>query len=153
MEGLREFFESKPGKALTAGLLAVAAVVGFFSVRSYFGGSAAAEMARERTFICSQSGKAFEHTLQLGEAIPVKSPFSGQNTGYPAELCYWTKDGRIKKEPTAVLLKTLVGERGPTFCPDCGRLVVGHNPKPKDGDAPPPTEGEFQARKSHRDGN
>jgi hypothetical protein len=110
-------------------------------------------MARERTFICAQTGKSFEHTLKLGEAIPVKSPYSGQNTGYPAELCYWTKDGRIKKEPTAVLLKTLVGERGPTFCPECGRLVVGHNPRPKAGDAPPPTEAEYQSKKSHRDAN
>ena len=50
----------------------------------------------------------------------------------------------MKKEPTPVFVKSRAGEPGPTFCPDCGRLVVVHNPKPKDGDRPPPTQAEYK---------
>ena len=55
---------------------------------------------------------------------------SGKKTGVPAEACYWTADGGTKKNPTWVLLNELAGKPGPTFCPDCNRLVVGHNPAP-----------------------
>jgi hypothetical protein len=89
--------------------------------------------------------------LKVGDQIPVKSPHSGKSTGYPAELCYWTKDGVIKSEPTAVLLRSHLGERSPTFCPDCGRLVVGHNPRPSQGDKPPPTQAEYKPRRGDRE--
>jgi hypothetical protein len=110
--------------------------------------SAAADVANHRIFICSKTLKQYEINLTPQTPIPAPSPFSGQNTGYPAELCYWTTGGQIKKEPTAVLLQNIKqpGYTGPTFCPDCGRLVVGHNPKPKPGDSPPPTREEWLAR-------
>ena len=110
------------------------------------GGGGFAEAAARRTFICSATGKPFTHELAKGDTIPVASPHSGKPTGYPAELCYWTADGRTKDEPTPVLLNTHAGLPGATFCPDCGRLVVGHNPKPAPGDRPPPTKAQMPAR-------
>jgi hypothetical protein len=83
----------------------------------------------------------------IGQSIPIKAP-SGNNSGYPAELCYWTKDGQAKTDPTPVLLNVLVGKPGPTFCPDCGRLVVGHNPRPGAGVKAPMTQEEWKKRHS-----
>jgi hypothetical protein len=97
------------------------------------------------TYICSETLKPFDYELKEGDSIPVLSPFTGKKTGYPAELCYWTKEGKIKETPTPVLLNELVGKPGPTFCPDCGRLVVGRNPPPQAGAAPPPTQAEYVA--------
>jgi hypothetical protein len=65
------------------------------------------------------------------------------NTGYPAEACYWTADGGTKTEPTWVLMNAVLGKPGPTFCPDCGRLVVARNPMPGPGVKPPPTQQEL----------
>jgi hypothetical protein len=142
MQSVREYLDSKQGKAVSIAVVALGLLAIVVSLRSFLGGSEAAAMSADRVFICAQTMKPFEHTLEFGERLPVKSPHSGANTGYRAELCYWTRDGRVKKEPTAVLLKASLGGKGPTFCPDCGRLVVGHNPRPKDGDAPPPIESE-----------
>ena len=79
-------------------------------------------------------------------SVPAKAP-SGGNTGYPSEKCYWTKDGKIKTEPTYVLLNIYKNSSEPTFCPDCGRLVVSHNPAPVAGRSAPPTKGEYQKRR------
>jgi len=146
MAGLREFFESSKGKliALIAGIVLL--VVLFFVVWSNLG-SPATEIARDRMYIDSTTGKAFEHTLKAGDVVPVKAP-SGKNTGYPAEFCYWTADGKIKDKPTPVLLNSYVGKPGPTYCPDCGRVVVMHNPAPMVGAKPPPTKAEWDARGS-----
>jgi hypothetical protein len=146
MAKLREFMESGMGKGAALVVVLLAGVAVYFSVRANFGSSSAGDLSRERTFICSETHRPFEYTLKVGDQIPVKSPHSGKNTGYPAELCYWTKDGKIKDAPTAVLLRSNLGERGPTFCPDCGRLVIGHNPRPSPGDRPPPTEAEYRPR-------
>lgn len=81
-------------------------------------------------YVCSETGKAFEHIRQMGEMEPVYSPLSKKNTGYRAEKCFWTKDGKVKTTPTYVLLNELVGKLGPTLCPDCGRLVEPHNKRP-----------------------
>src|SRR6185503_17783054 len=129
----RNFMDSPAGKVTAGAVLVIAAIAVYLSVRANFGSSTAAALSRDRTFICAETKKPFEYTLKVGDQIPVKSPHSGKNTGYPAELCYWTKDGEIKDDPTPVLLKSHLGERGPTFCPDCGRLVVGHNPRPNPG--------------------
>ena len=72
-----------------------------WAIKGNFGESDAASLARERVFIDSSTMKPFNHDLVEGETIPVKAP-SGNKTGYPAELCYWTKDGKTKTEPTAV---------------------------------------------------
>jgi hypothetical protein len=146
MEALRRFLESPAGKAAGAGVILVAAVALFVAIRSTAGPSAAAAVSADRTFICSETLKSFKHELKRGESVPVHSPYSGKDTGYPAELCYWTKDGKVKQDPDAVLLKSYLGETGPTFCPKCGRLVVGHNPRPHDESSPPPTREEYAAR-------
>jgi hypothetical protein len=80
--------------------------------------------------MCSETGMTFEYTVHEGDQWPVLSPFSKKKTGYPAECCYWTKDGKRKATPTYVILNEDIGKPGDTFCPDCGRLVIGHNPPP-----------------------
>jgi hypothetical protein len=89
-------------------------------------------------FICTETGKPFEHENQIGETLPILSPHSGKKTGVPAEACYWTAEGGTKTSPTWVLLNELAGKPGPTYCPDCKRLVVGHNPQPGPGIKTPP---------------
>ena len=144
MDKARKFLDSTGGKALGIAL-AIAGVAGlYFAGRSWFGKSEAARMAGERVFICSETGKSFNHTMKVGEAIPVICPHTGRNTGYPGELCFWTADGGVKTEPTVVLLRNLVGERGPTFCPDCGRLVRAQNPRPENSSGPPPRKEQYK---------
>ena len=86
-----------------------------------------------KTFLCVETNKPFEYTIQLEEQWPVMSPYSQKKTWYPAEKCYWTKDGRRKREPTYVILNEYLGKKGDTICPDCGRIVIGHNPPPPEG--------------------
>jgi len=99
-------------------------------------------------YICTETGKPFRHQIKMGESLPIESPYSGKKTGVPAEACYWNADGTTRKEPVWVLLNQWIHKPGPTFCPDCGRLVVGHNPPPGPGARPPPTSTEYYARKS-----
>lgn len=87
----------------------------------------------------------FRAALTVGMAVPIKAP-SGGNTGFPAETCFWTKDGQTKTDPTYVLVNQAAGRPGPTFCPDCGRLVTVHNPAPDGKRPPPPTQAEYLAR-------
>ncbi|MGN6368201.1 MAG: hypothetical protein ACTHN5_08080 [Phycisphaerae bacterium] len=144
------FFQSAPGKYLViAAIVFCLAGVGYMVYGAMKPNAVVAE-ANDRVFIDSATGQAFHVKLDslIGQSIPIKAP-SGQNTGYPAELCYWTKDGQAKTEPTAVLLNQEIGKPGPTFCPDCGRLVVGHNPRPGQGVNPPPTKEEWEKRHSH----
>ncbi len=101
-------------------------------------------------YIDTETGKTFRHKNETGETHPIESPYSGKRTGVVAEPCFWTADGGTKSEPTWVLLNELAGKQGPTFCPDCGRLVVGHNPQPGEGVRPAPTKEEYAARKADR---
>jgi len=80
--------------------------------------------------ICAVTLKHYPHEREAGESYPFYSPFTKDRTGYPAERCYWTKDGKAKAEPTYVLLNEYINKPGPTICPDCGRLVEPHNPPP-----------------------
>ena len=150
VQGVREFLDSKAGKVVSVGLLVVALGAIAVSVKANFGQSDAAAISTDRTFIDATTGKPFKHSLSPGEKIPVKAP-SGGNTGYSAESCYWTKDGQKKDDPTWVLLNETIGKRGPTFCPDCGRLVVGHNPGALPGIKPPPTQEEYSKHPSIED--
>ena len=146
--GWRAFFKTTGGKVTgAAALILCTGVIGYAAWRAWRGNDIL-NRANDRIFVCSQTGKAFHVDLARlsGQSIPVLSPYSSKNTGYPAELCYWTTDGQVKKEPTAVLLNEMIGKTGPTFCPDCGRLVVGHNPLPRPGTKPPPTRKEYEAR-------
>ena len=142
MEWLKNRLEKPGGQAVALSLALIVIGLAVYEVKASFFPSAVAS-ERERMFVDSQTGKPFAHELKLGETIPVDAP-SGGKTGYPAELCYWTKDGQIKKDPTYVLLNSWLGKPGPTFCPDCGRLVVPHNPTPYPGMRPPPTREEYE---------
>ena len=146
MPTLKRFFNSAPGKVFLVAIILCGAVFCYYQIRSVFGASTAAAYANDRIFVCSETGKAFHVTLNSSVQVPAYSPYSGKNTGYPAELCYWTADGKPKAEPTAVLMNSIVGKSGPTFCPDCGRLVVGHNPGAEPGMKPPMTKAEYEAR-------
>jgi hypothetical protein len=151
MAGLREFFESTAGRLVAVALLIVGLGVAFFVFRNSFGAPAEILAANDRVFIDTATGESFTMELKSGMKVPVHAP-SGKDTGYPAELCYWTKDGKTRNKPYPVLLNTWVGKSGPTFCKDCGRLVVAHNPRPGPGVSPPPTEAEYQAtRKTNQE--
>ena len=143
--GVREFFKTSAGKgvAIAAALFGLAVCV--WSITSNFGASDAAAIAGERMFVCSETGKPFEYTLVAGDQIPVQSPHSGKRTGFPAELCYWTKDGKTKEDPTGVLMNTALKKPEPTFCPDCDRLVTRYNPRPMPGAKAPPLRSEYQS--------
>lgn len=84
----------------------------------------------EAVFMCSETGKTFDYKMTEGEHWPVLSPYSHKLTGYPTEPCYWTRDGKRKSKPTYVILNEHLGKPGDTICPECGRVVIGHNPLP-----------------------
>jgi len=137
---MSEFIRSKLGTSAAVALVApLVALATFVVIRYLRDGPSDAQYYT--TYICTETGKSFRHRNQVGETLPIKSPFSGKATGVPAEACYWTK-----AEPTWVLVNEFVGKHEPTFCPDCGRLVVGHNPRPGPGVTPPPTADEQSAR-------
>jgi hypothetical protein len=139
----RQRWMQSNGGRITTLLFSLAAIgLCVWAVMSSLGGDMPGD-PNDATYVCSQTGKAFKHRNVLGESVPVMSPYSGTNTGYPAEACYWTADGGTKTEPTWVILNQVLGKRGPTFCPDCGRLVVAHNPPPGPGVRPPPTQQEL----------
>ncbi len=81
-------------------------------------------------FLCIETNQHFRYGMKDGEHTPVLSPFSQKRTGYPTEKCLWTRDGKRKLDPTYVVLNHFLGKSGDTICPDCGRVVVGHNPPP-----------------------
>lgn len=147
MPGLREHIHSRGGRVAACGLAAVGVVALGLAARQLGGGVAAT--SAERVFIDAHTGDAFVHTLSAGEMVPVASPHSaGAAVGYEAEPCYWTADGQLKPEPTWVLPRVKVEpSAGPTFCPDCDRLVVPLNPA---GPEAPPTSREYAARSSER---
>ena len=144
---VREFLDTKSGKRVVIACSLACVVIAIYSARSLFRGDTPDE-AFYSTYVCSETGKAFKHKNVLGESFPIRSPYSGKETGYPAESCFWNVDGTTKTEPTWVLLNQAIGKPGRTFCPDCGRLVVGHNPRPGTNSNPPPTEAEYAARHS-----
>ena len=157
MQKVREFFEGPGGKTLAGVILVAAAVAGWLAFRSYFGQSEASALSNERVFICARTGKTFTGRLDVGMMIPIRSPHSGENTGYEAEKCFWTKDGSPKAQPTYVLLNDHKPEHQgrkapPTFCPDCGRLVRPLNPAPEAGAKPPPTQAEYVERRMKAEG-
>jgi hypothetical protein len=138
LEKLRNFFRSPAGMGVAAVLVIIGCAIAFNTIRG-FTTSEASEMAANRMFVDDQTGKPYPIELKVGMPFPAPAP-SGGNTGYPAEACYWTKDGHVKKDPTYVLLNIYKGSNEPTFCPDCGRLVVTHNPPAREGAKPPPTK-------------
>jgi len=143
MVWLTNLLEKPAGKAAGIVFCLAALALGVYVIKSYSTSTALAQ-DKDRIFIDATTGQSFSHELVLGEKVPVLAP-SGNMSGFPAELCYWTKDGTIKSDPTAVLLNSYIGKPGPTFCPDCGRLVVPHNPIAQPGMRPPPTREEWES--------
>jgi len=144
MSLLKSFFASTAGRLAGGILLSVFIGVGVWLTLGNMR-TEVPDAAYYTTFICSETGKSFEHKNADGDMEPILSPYSGKNTGYRAELCFWNADGTAKEKATAVLLNESVGVHEPTFCPECGRLVRGHNPRPREGMKAPPTEAEYRA--------
>lgn len=100
------------------------------------GGSSGYRLSTDRLFKCAECGHLFEHTLQIGDKVPFECPKCDRMAGYRAWPCYWVKgeegEWKAKLEPTFVVLKNDLGLDEKTFCPDCGREVKGHDPKPSD---------------------
>jgi hypothetical protein len=148
IESIRKFLTT-PGGRVVGGIFSLALLgVCFFVIKSYLFGDSLGDQASYNTYIDTATGKPFKHHNEIGESPPILAP-SGGHTGLKAEACYWKADGTAKTDPTWVLLNEQVGKKGPTFCPDCGRLVVGHNPQPGPGVKPPPTEAEYEAKNGH----
>lgn len=145
MRPSRRLLESTGGKAVVIAVVVVAVSFAAYMCVAFFKGDTP-DFASYTTYVCSETNKPFRHKNEMGETLPILSPYSGKNTGYPGEACYWKEDGSVKDEPTWVLLNEAIGKSGPTFCPECGRLVVGHNPHPKPGMKPPPTHAEYAKR-------
>lgn len=82
----------------------------------------------------SETGEYIEQFPFTGERLvfPAVNPKTGKKTLFPVELCYWTKDGRAKIDPTPVILNQWLGKPGQTICPDCGRPVSKGNRMPAD---------------------
>ena len=146
MQGIRGFLQTNAGKSIAIAAVMAAISLLFVVARRNFGPTEAAAFSQNRWFVCSETGKPFQLEVQSGMTFPVRSPHTGRNTGHLAELCYWTADGQIKQQPTPVLLNASVNQPGPTFCPDCGRLVVARNPPPTLGH-PPPTRAQYESKK------
>jgi hypothetical protein len=144
MSGIREFLNSGPGKVVSALLcLSAVGVAAVLIVRNLGGDPSIA--ANQRVFVDVSTGQPFGHDLTLGEEIPVLAP-SGSRSGYPAERCYWTREGTPTDQPSFVVLNETMAKTGPTFCPDCDRLVVGHNPVASADRQPPPTRAQLSSK-------
>ena len=109
--------------------LVVAAVLVAWQI---FGGPpSAATQSRLRDVVCIETGAAFQDwPLPEGLDFPYINPKTGKRTLYPAERCYWNRDGTAKLTPTLVVVNEARGLTGPTLCPDCGRRVIFHNNAP-----------------------
>jgi DNA-directed RNA polymerase subunit RPC12/RpoP len=98
--------------------------------------SPAEDAAFNRMMMCNECKKTFKHTTVEGESEPIECDECGKVAAYTPELCFWTKadDGswKAKRVPTFVILPNRIDPNAAdvTECPDCGREVVGHNPRP-----------------------
>lgn len=118
--------------SVAAAVFLTAAIIAWRNLAS----ESLADMSSIRSNMCNACSATFDYTPKEGDREPVECPKCGQMAGYSAETCYWTKDANgewiAKLEPTYVILKLRLDPNGgePTFCPDCGKEVVGHNPPP-----------------------
>lgn len=124
------------GREISGKWAAIAAGVAVLVVAGLFwrfgrGLEDAGEASRTRVAIDAESGRVFEdYKIKDGDTLPWKNPATGNRTLYPAEKCFWGQDGSFLAKPTYVLLNEYANKPGPTLCPDCGRVVVAHNPLP-----------------------
>jgi len=116
---------------MAAAAAAMLIVSGILLVRTMGGGSDAGTASRRRDVIDAETGELFrDFPIAEGARFPWTNPKTGTPTLYPAERCYWTRDGRATLEPTFVFVKEYADIDEDTTCPDCGREVVPHNPLP-----------------------
>ena len=143
LRGIRDFLNTPAGKVSGLVLVLAGIAIAAFSTWSTYGASTPSAPSKF-TYICSETGKTFQVSSKEGMKFPVDSPFSGKATGYPATPCFWNKDGTIRSSPNWVLLNETKGAMGPTFCPECGRLVEQNPREPAPGERPPPTKAEYE---------
>ncbi len=146
IERLRNWLNTTPGRVVTLVGLLILGGIAVSSVYSSLRGPESIRAMSEQVYVCSETKKSFTKSLSIGDTSPVESPYSDKKTGYPAELCFWTKDGKFKADPTYVLLESYTGKNVPTFCPDCDRLVQPRNPPAGEDFPPPPTRAQFGGR-------
>ncbi len=118
---------------LASGGLALCLALAIFVVLrlTMWAEATASDASRSRVVVDAETGEVVQaFHIEDNSAYPWVNPKTGKKTLYPPEHCYWTKDGNAKLEPTYVLLNEIAGKPGKTFCPDCGREVVIHNPLP-----------------------
>lgn len=108
-----------------------------FIVSHLAGGSTASSESRRRDLVDRElkdsNGYPMgypSYAIPENDSYPYYNSKTGKRTLYPAEKCFWTKDGKAKLTPTLVLLNEHIGVNEPTVCPECGRPVRGHNPLP-----------------------
>jgi hypothetical protein len=144
-EKIRKKLNENPSLGIGIGIAfaVVAGVAAFFAIRGAAGPSDAARHAAERPFMDPETNKVFFHERKAGEKIPIHSPYSGKDNAYPADQCWWTKDGKIRQEPFYLLRNNWLKKSGPTFCPDCGRFFDPNLGMPAAGMNPPPTREEW----------
>lgn len=131
VSGKRSRWDKKAALLLCGTVLAVGASVWVLARATVLAPQSAGDASRRRAAIDAETNEVFlDFAVNDGSRIPWKNPKSGKNTVYPAEKCYWTREGKAKLEPTYVLPREALGENGPTLCPDCGKPVVLHNPMP-----------------------
>jgi hypothetical protein len=116
---------------LAASIVGIVAAFGIVAYQIFGGPPSAAQMSRMRAVVDSETGEVNEKfPIPDKGNFPWTNPKTGKPTLYPAETCFWTKDGKAKLKPTFVLLNQYAGKPGDTICPDCGRKVTTHNPMP-----------------------
>lgn len=107
------------------GCLIGAAVLGARALQTETG--SLERWTQEHTLIDTETGELFiDYRVPDGSTYPLENPNTGSETLVPAEACFWTRDGRAKMDATWVY----VPQGGRVTCPDCGRDVVGRNPRP-----------------------
>ena len=99
-----------------------------YSIMSAFGTPDDIREANTRILRDSNTGElvAVEITLDT-PPYPLKNKSTGTNTLYPTEVC-WARECGNLPEGTRVILNAWLKKDGPTYCQNCGALVVPRNP-------------------------
>jgi hypothetical protein len=140
----QDWLHTTPGRMVVIGILTVVLAGLAWSMMRYFGPDSAQRYSDSPLFIDAVTGRTFHYQLKIGDTIPVLSPFTHRNTGYPASFSYWSKGGHILAHPEPVLLNSWLGKKGPTFAPLSGRLVTANEKPPRPGSSPPPTKAQYE---------
>ncbi|MFQ5489770.1 MAG: hypothetical protein ACE5GE_03515 [Phycisphaerae bacterium] len=129
------------------GLMAAAAVLVIFAARAVFSGSGPeVDLKEANTLTCIDGKTEKVYQIPMEEdmpGFPLKNPDTGEETLWPAEMCFWNECGPAGGTP--VLLNTYrlrtegkdPNKAKPTECPKCGHITTGHNPRPPAEESPP----------------